>query len=381
MFEDELLMTLIGGPTVLIEYRGFRLLTDPTFDPPGLYKEAPVRFEKTTGPALSVEQIGRIDAVLLSHDQHYDNLDAAGRNFLTHQMAVYTTNSGAQRLGRGAKGLAPFESCTLHSPSGTQLLITATPARHGPIGVEAMAGEVIGFAEAWLKGAAAAKEAEARQKALTEAIRTGVDVELRARQLLQEAIADQAAAAAKSADDLDAQASAQHRLNDAVSVGTLSSEEARRQMAVEQALRPLIVAEALAEGDARETLTRVVDALRGAYIRSFVPLQGLERLRRGRDANGRGDRDRLAAGQTLQRWRLRARPDDHQARRRLCRSQGWRITGHPVLDRPSEGSHHLRLDAGLRTHRDLPVRRARSLRHGQPSRSGECLGSAGGVAD
>ena len=38
-------------------------------------------------------------------------------------------------------------------------------------------------------------------------------------------------------------------------------------MAVEQALRPLIVAGALAEGDARETLTRVVDALRGAYAR------------------------------------------------------------------------------------------------------------------
>jgi len=28
-------LTLIGGPTVLIEYGGYRLLTDPTFDPPG----------------------------------------------------------------------------------------------------------------------------------------------------------------------------------------------------------------------------------------------------------------------------------------------------------------------------------------------------------
>ena len=35
----------------------------------------------------------------------------------------------------------------------------------------------------------------------------------------------------------------------------------------EQAIRPLIVAEALAEGDAKETLTRVIDALRGAYGR------------------------------------------------------------------------------------------------------------------
>jgi L-ascorbate metabolism protein UlaG (beta-lactamase superfamily) len=28
-------MTLIGGPTVLIEAAGFRLVTDPTFDAPG----------------------------------------------------------------------------------------------------------------------------------------------------------------------------------------------------------------------------------------------------------------------------------------------------------------------------------------------------------
>ena len=27
---------LIGGPTVLIEYGGLRILTDPTFSPPGI---------------------------------------------------------------------------------------------------------------------------------------------------------------------------------------------------------------------------------------------------------------------------------------------------------------------------------------------------------
>ena len=28
-------ITHIGGPTVLIQFGGWRLLTDPTFDPPG----------------------------------------------------------------------------------------------------------------------------------------------------------------------------------------------------------------------------------------------------------------------------------------------------------------------------------------------------------
>jgi len=31
-------ITLIGGPTALIEIDGFRLLTDPTFDEPGAYQ-------------------------------------------------------------------------------------------------------------------------------------------------------------------------------------------------------------------------------------------------------------------------------------------------------------------------------------------------------
>ena len=39
-------ITLIGGPTALIEIDGFRLLTDPTFDAPGAYQLPHVRLEK-----------------------------------------------------------------------------------------------------------------------------------------------------------------------------------------------------------------------------------------------------------------------------------------------------------------------------------------------
>ena len=39
-------ITLIGGPTALIEIAGFRFLTDPTFDEPGEYKlPVPVHYE------------------------------------------------------------------------------------------------------------------------------------------------------------------------------------------------------------------------------------------------------------------------------------------------------------------------------------------------
>ena len=91
------IITLIGGPTALIEFDGFRLLTDPTFDAPGAYQLPHVRLEKLAGPALAAGEIGEIDAVLLSHDQHSDNLDHAGREFLQMAKRVLTTEVGAKR--------------------------------------------------------------------------------------------------------------------------------------------------------------------------------------------------------------------------------------------------------------------------------------------
>jgi L-ascorbate metabolism protein UlaG (beta-lactamase superfamily) len=137
--------TLIGGPTVIIEYSGFRLLTDPTFDEPGEYKLPQVTLTKTTRPALSLADIGPIDAVLLSHDQHADNLDNAGREFLSKAPRVFTTAVGAKRLGGHTEGLLPWQSATLTKPDGRSIKITAAPARHGPAGIEPLAGDVIGF--------------------------------------------------------------------------------------------------------------------------------------------------------------------------------------------------------------------------------------------
>lgn len=138
-------ITLIGGPTALIEIDGFRLLTDPTFDPPGDYPLPHVVLHKHTGPALGPDAIGEIDAVLLSHDQHADNLDHAGRAYLPRAARVFTTEIGAQRLGSHVEGLAPWQSVDLRTAEGRVMRITAAPARHGPAGIEPLAGEVIGF--------------------------------------------------------------------------------------------------------------------------------------------------------------------------------------------------------------------------------------------
>ncbi len=98
-------ITLIGDPTALIEIAGLRLLTDPTFDNPREYQLAHVTLRKTAKPTMQASQIGAIDAVLLSHDQHADNLDIAGRALLPNAGRVFTTSAGAARLGGNSEGL------------------------------------------------------------------------------------------------------------------------------------------------------------------------------------------------------------------------------------------------------------------------------------
>src|SRR5262245_25796371 len=97
-------LTLIGGPTVLIEFAGLRLLTDPTFDGPVDYPLPHVTLHKPGRPAIAADQVDSIDAVLLSHDQHSDNLDTTGRAFLARAGQTLTTIAGAGRLGGNAKG-------------------------------------------------------------------------------------------------------------------------------------------------------------------------------------------------------------------------------------------------------------------------------------
>ncbi|CAM5592169.1 MBL fold metallo-hydrolase [Streptomyces aurantiogriseus] len=147
----EVRVTHVGGPTTLIEAAGWRLLTDPTFDPPGRRYAFGwgTSSRKTAGPALGSDQLGPVDAVLLTHDHHADNLDTAGRALLPSAGIVLTTVSGAGRLGGNARGLAPWATWRLESPGRPAIEVTATPARHGPPLSKPLVGDVTGFALRW----------------------------------------------------------------------------------------------------------------------------------------------------------------------------------------------------------------------------------------
>ncbi|MBX3104021.1 MAG: MBL fold metallo-hydrolase [Cryobacterium sp.] len=139
---DEVAVTYIGGPTILLEYAGLRILTDPTFDEPGVYPDPDggQALVKTRGPALQPEQLGKVDLVLLSHHHHEDNLDIRGKEFLETVPLTLTTRVGANELGGNALGLAPGEGKNVGV-----VRVTATPALHGPAELDEVLGPVIGF--------------------------------------------------------------------------------------------------------------------------------------------------------------------------------------------------------------------------------------------
>ncbi|MFT4042541.1 MAG: MBL fold metallo-hydrolase [Gordonia sp. (in: high G+C Gram-positive bacteria)] len=133
-------VTALGGPTVLIDIDGRRFVVDPTFDAAGEHPIGSRTLTKTADAVLGPDDLGTVDAVLLSHDQHPDNLDDLGRQFLTRVPVVFTTTLAAGRITATAHGLAPWETATLGATT-----ITAVPAQHGPDGCEPLTGPVIGF--------------------------------------------------------------------------------------------------------------------------------------------------------------------------------------------------------------------------------------------
>lgn len=140
---------VLGGPTALFEYGGLRFLTDPTFDSPGDHPTPGRPTLIKTSPSESVPaDLGQVDVVLLSHDEHADNLDDSGRALLADVPRTLTTTGGQHRLATTATGLADWQSIELDRPTGGTLTVTAVPAIHGPGSreeVEPITGQVVGF--------------------------------------------------------------------------------------------------------------------------------------------------------------------------------------------------------------------------------------------
>jgi L-ascorbate metabolism protein UlaG (beta-lactamase superfamily) len=135
----------VGGPTAVVKLGGAHFLLDPTFDPPGDHPVGDRVLTKTLPPAMTPEELGRVDAVLLSHDQHPDNLDRLGRAYLARAPVVLSTTSAAARLQQNVRAVANWESVEVEPPGAEPIRVTGVPAQHGPDDSEHLVGEVTGF--------------------------------------------------------------------------------------------------------------------------------------------------------------------------------------------------------------------------------------------
>ncbi|KAL2692450.1 hypothetical protein Neosp_002859 [[Neocosmospora] mangrovei] len=140
-FRSNFSITHIGTATAIFQIGGVTFLTDPFFSPAGTTWDMGGGnvLENTEDPAMKLENLPPIDAVLLSHEDHPDNLDEIGRRLLDGRH-VFTTMDGAKNLAPrpGVIGMKPWDTVERQF-GGKTFRITATPCQHLP------GGECIGF--------------------------------------------------------------------------------------------------------------------------------------------------------------------------------------------------------------------------------------------
>ncbi|KAJ4359620.1 uncharacterized protein N0V89_000175 [Didymosphaeria variabile] len=125
-------MTHIGTATAILHLNGVNFITDPFFSPAGSSMAITSKLSLTVSddPGLRLDQLPIIDAVLLSHEDHWDNLDDLGRRLLDGRR-VFTTVDGANNLAPrpSVHGMKPWEEIQ-STIAGQKFRIIATPTQH-----------------------------------------------------------------------------------------------------------------------------------------------------------------------------------------------------------------------------------------------------------
>src|SRR5437899_333253 len=80
-------------------------------------------------PSIRPDQLPPLDAVLISHTHHLDNLDETGVSVLCRAKQVITGPPDGRELGVKTESLMPWQETTILGRNGEQIRVMATPAR------------------------------------------------------------------------------------------------------------------------------------------------------------------------------------------------------------------------------------------------------------
>ncbi|AEH36774.1 MBL fold metallo-hydrolase [Halopiger xanaduensis] len=126
----------VGTATIVLEYAGFTILTDPNFLHSGdhVHLGYGIKSRRRTDPAIDIDELPPIDFILLSH-YHGDHFDRVAEAKLDKDLPIVTTPHAAAELEekgfRQTYPLETWEECRIRK-GDARLSITAMPGRHGP---------------------------------------------------------------------------------------------------------------------------------------------------------------------------------------------------------------------------------------------------------
>lgn len=129
-------VTFVGNATMLLTAGDLTLLTDPNFLHRGQYAYLGhgIVSRRRHGPALTVDDLPPLDAIVLSH-LHGDHWDRVAQKGLDHSLPIITTPHAATRLRRrGFEQALGLQTWQAHTVTKGELTVTATalPGRHAP---------------------------------------------------------------------------------------------------------------------------------------------------------------------------------------------------------------------------------------------------------
>ncbi|KAF1950425.1 Metallo-hydrolase/oxidoreductase [Byssothecium circinans] len=148
----------IGTATTILEWEGIHILTDPNFLHAGdhVHLGPGVSATRQTNPAIDLEQLPRIDAVLLSH-YHEDHFDREVEEKLKREIPIITTPHAKSCLtAKGEESFTAvhaldfFESMRLDVKTGKiqggqkpSVKVTGMPGKHVPPGPLSVANDLL----------------------------------------------------------------------------------------------------------------------------------------------------------------------------------------------------------------------------------------------